>query len=61
MLSTTPMTYADRFARFAKRAVALRFGPKKIEKPDMMQAFLRHGLTQREAETEGALQMWVAV
>ncbi|KAF4556516.1 Cytochrome P450-like protein 48 [Elsinoe fawcettii] len=42
---------------FAKRAVALRFGEKKIARQDMMQAFLNHGLTQREAETEGALQI----
>ncbi|KAF2764140.1 pisatin demethylase [Teratosphaeria nubilosa] len=42
---------------FAKRAVSLRFGPNKVEKSDMLQAFLRHGLSQREAETESALQI----
>ncbi|KAH0538931.1 hypothetical protein FGG08_004522 [Glutinoglossum americanum] len=41
----------------AKRIVAERFGPNKKEKPDQLGSFIRHGLTQEEAEGETLLQI----
>ena len=43
--------------RFAKKLVAKRFGKDKEEKQDMLGSFVKHGLTQREAETEATFQM----
>jgi hypothetical protein len=36
-----------------------RFGPNKKEAADMLGSFVRHGLTQEEAESETVLQMQV--
>jgi hypothetical protein len=44
--------------RVAKQIVARRFGPEKEVKQDMIGSFIRHGLTQREAEIELVLQMY---
>ncbi|KAI9767075.1 MAG: hypothetical protein M1839_004632 [Geoglossum umbratile] len=41
----------------AKRIVARRFGPGKETKEDMLGSFIRHGLTQPEAEVESVLQI----
>ncbi|KAI6784042.1 uncharacterized protein J7T54_004588 [Emericellopsis cladophorae] len=41
----------------AKRVVAERFGEKKVDKPDMLGSFVRHGLDQREAEAESLVQI----
>lgn len=38
--------------RIAKEVVSERIGPNKIEKADMLGAFLRNGLDQRHAESE---------
>jgi hypothetical protein len=43
----------------AKEVVAERFGTDKVDRRDMMGSFIRHGLTQKEAETESTLQLWV--
>ena len=45
-------------SRFAKQRARERFGPKKIEKPDMLGSFLRHGITQKEAEAETIVEMY---
>ncbi|KAA6412103.1 MAG: cytochrome p450 [Lasallia pustulata] len=41
----------------AKQAVQARYGPKKIQRDDMLGSFVRHGLTQQEAESESLLQI----
>jgi hypothetical protein len=41
----------------AKEAVAERFGADKEDRRDMMGSFIRHGLTQKEAESESTFQM----
>jgi hypothetical protein len=43
--------------RIAKEVAAERFRPNKTERRDMLGSFIRHGLTQREAQTELLLQM----
>jgi hypothetical protein len=44
-------------SRVAKRVVAERYGPDKKVNDDMLGSFVRHGLTQKEAESETLLQM----
>ena len=46
--------------RIGKKVVGERFGPDKKVKRDMLGSFLAHGLTQREAQTETLLQMYVS-
>ncbi|KAK4227400.1 putative cytochrome P450 E-class, group IV [Podospora fimiseda] len=46
-----------RMLPMAKSVVAERFGDDKMEKEDMLQSFIRHGLTQRECETEALIQI----
>ncbi len=41
----------------AKRLVSKRFGEGKEEKQDMLGSFIKHGLSQRQAETEAVFQM----
>lgn len=41
----------------AKEAVAERFGADEEDRRDMMGSFIRHGLTQKEAESESTFQM----
>jgi hypothetical protein len=41
----------------AKQIVGERFGPEKKSHADMLGSFVRHGLTQVEAESESILQM----
>ena len=43
--------------RISKEIVAERFGPDKKVKRDMLGSFIRHGLTQRQAEAETLMQM----
>ncbi|KKY16825.1 putative cytochrome p450 [Phaeomoniella chlamydospora] len=43
--------------RIAQEVVRERFGPNKIEREDMLGSFVRHGLTQQEAESESLLQI----
>jgi hypothetical protein len=43
--------------RIAKEVAAERFRPNKKEERDMLGSFIRHGLTQREAQSELLLQM----
>jgi len=45
------------FIGVAKRLVAKRFGPDAKSHPDMLQSFVRHGLTQEEASGEALLQV----
>lgn len=44
-------------SRVAKRIVAERYGPDKKTRPDMLGSFVKHGLSQEEAEQETVLQM----
>jgi hypothetical protein len=46
-------------ASVAKEAVAERFHAGKTDRRDMLGSFIRHGLTQKEAEVESTLQMYV--
>lgn len=41
----------------SKQIVGERFGPGKKEHADMLGSFVRHGLTQEEAESETIVQM----
>lgn len=41
----------------ATEKVAERFGDQKMVKQDMLGSFVRHGLNQKEAESEGVFQM----
>lgn len=41
----------------AQKVVGERFGPDKIERVDMLGSFIRHGVKQRQAESEVLLQM----
>ncbi|KAI9769905.1 MAG: hypothetical protein M1839_003306 [Geoglossum umbratile] len=41
----------------AKRVVAQRYGPDRKECRDMLGSFVRHGLTQEEAENESLIQI----
>jgi hypothetical protein len=44
--------------RIAEKKVAERFASEtKVERPDMMQSFIRHGLSQKEAVSETFIQM----
>ena len=45
--------------RIAQEVVRKRYGADKIAREDMLQSFVRHGLTQQEAESESLLQMYV--
>jgi hypothetical protein len=40
-------------------AVAERFGPNKKARHNTLGSFIRHGLTQPEAEAEALLQMYL--
>jgi hypothetical protein len=44
-------------SRIAKAASAERFGENKKERRDMLGSFVRHGLTQREMQSEILLQL----
>ncbi len=44
--------------RVANQVVGERFGNDKKEHNDMLGSFLRHGLSQREAESEVLAQMF---
>ena len=44
----------------AKDEVAERFGENRKVKQDMLGSFLRHGLSQEEAESEAVFQMYVS-
>ena len=44
----------------AQKVVAERFGSEKVDRQDMLGSFLRHGLTQDEAESETVLQVSVS-
>ncbi|KAJ4006256.1 hypothetical protein NW752_010904 [Fusarium irregulare] len=46
-----------RLLGFAKKRARERFGPEKVEKRDMLGSFIRHGITQKEAEAETIVQM----
>ncbi|MCJ1269296.1 hypothetical protein MMC22_009187 [Lobaria immixta] len=46
-----------RIMGFARDAVRQRFGPTKVVRQDMLGAFIRHGLSQSEAEANGILQL----
>jgi hypothetical protein len=46
-------------SRIAKDVVAERFGPNRKTRRDMIGSFIRHGLTQREAEAEAVLQLFL--
>ncbi|KAI9817412.1 MAG: hypothetical protein M1827_001021 [Pycnora praestabilis] len=48
-----------RLMGLAERTVARRYGPGKIEQPDMVDSFIRHGITQRQAASEVFVQMYV--
>ncbi|KAM5354971.1 hypothetical protein ACJ41O_001617 [Fusarium nematophilum] len=41
----------------AKRVVGERFGPEAVDRRDMLGSFVRHGLEQREAESESLVQI----
>lgn len=41
----------------AKKVVAERYGPEKVVRRDMLESFVRHGLTQEEAESNSVLQV----
>jgi cytochrome P450 len=41
----------------AKEVVGERFGPNKEEQRNILGSFVRHGLTQREAESESLMQI----
>jgi hypothetical protein len=43
----------------AKRTVGERFGPGKVVQNDMLGSFIKHGLDQKQAELEAALQVLV--
>ena len=45
----------------AKEKVAERFGDNRKVKQDMLGSFLRHGLSQEEAESETVFQMYVSL
>src|SRR5437762_13006302 len=45
-------------SRVAQRVVAERFKPDSKDRPDMLGSFLRHGLTQPQAEAESLIQMY---
>jgi hypothetical protein len=41
----------------AKKVVAERYGPEKLDRRDILGSWIRNGLTQNEAEQESMLQM----
>lgn len=41
----------------AKKVVGDRYGDKAVERRDMLGSFVRHGVSQREAESESLVQM----
>jgi hypothetical protein len=41
----------------AKKVVAERFGDGKVDRADMLGSWIRHGITQNEAEQESMIQM----
>jgi hypothetical protein len=41
----------------AKKVIAERYGPEKVVRRDMLGPFVRHGLTQEEAESNSVLQV----
>jgi hypothetical protein len=47
--------------RFARKRARERFEPNKIERRDMLGAFLRHGMEPGEAERAGILQLSVCL
>lgn len=44
----------------AKQVVSERFGPDRKVQRDMLGSFIKHGLTQQEAESETLMQMYVS-
>jgi cytochrome P450 len=52
-LSCTPLT----LSRIAEEVVAKRFGPDAKDQKDMLGAFVRHGVTQRQCEIEVPFQL----
>ncbi|KAK4184486.1 Pisatin demethylase [Podospora australis] len=46
-----------RILPLARKLVAERFGPEAKHKDDMLGSFVRHGLTQRQCETEAIFQL----
>ncbi|RFN54531.1 pisatin demethylase [Fusarium flagelliforme] len=57
MPSTEDKHGYGRLLGFAKKRARERFGPEKVEKRDMLGSFIRHGITQKEAEAETIVQM----
>jgi len=57
--SAKDKTGVGKITGIAQKKVAERFGPNKKENHDMLGSFIRHGLTQEEAESESVLQMSV--
>lgn len=49
---------SDKKRSIAQEIVAGRFGPDKKDEPDMLGSFIRHGLTQTEAESNTLMQMY---
>lgn len=48
--------------RVAQNIVAKRFSAdenEKVERMDMLQSFIKHGLSEEEAVAESLIQMWV--
>jgi hypothetical protein len=58
-LSATTKPVLTLITSIAKAVVAERFGLNAKDKPDMMGSFVRHGLSQKEAEAEALVQMYV--
>jgi hypothetical protein len=57
--SVQDKTGLGRIIGIARQKVMERFGPDKKDNWDMLGSFVRHGLTQEEAESETVLQMYV--
>ena len=53
------MTHLMDRCRIAQKTVSRRYGDGKEEKEDMLGSFVRHGLTQSQAEAAAVLQMSV--
>ena len=57
MPSSTDKTGVGHLMGIAKQMVARRFGAGKEVKEDMLGSYIKHGLSQREAETEAVLNI----
>lgn len=55
--STKDATGLGKLMSIAQEIVAERFGPEGGDRKDMLGSFVRHGLTQREADQEVVLQV----